>query len=376
MKWSWKIGQIAGIDLRMHVTFLLLLGWVGASYWMQSRHAPTMLAGLGFILALFACVLLHELGHALAAREFGIRTKHITLLPIGGLAQLERMPEEPKQELWIALTGPAVNVLIASVLYGWLVFAHQWEPFSQLGIATGPFIERLFAANVWLVLFNLIPAFPMDGGRVLRALLAMRWDYFRATRTAAWIGQGFAFVFGVLGLFTNPMLLLIGVFVWISARQEAAAVETRSALAGAPAFAAMLTDFETLHVDDTLGDAVYLTLKGSQRDFAVTEHGHVIGMLTRSDLLAALAQHGQDQPVTTAMRREFHIVESAERLETVLATIEAGAGETIPVIHEGRLIGLITMDNLRDYLLINAILEKRGIGRGFESHPARTRRAS
>ncbi len=185
MKWSWKIGQLAGIDIRIHAAFLLLLGWIGAGYWATGKGLGAMLAGVTFIAAIFACVVLHELGHALMARKFGIGTTDITLLPIGGLARLERMPEEPEQELWIALAGPAVNVVIAAILYGWLAVNHEWEPLRLLKVAAGPFVERLFFANVSLALFNLIPAFPMDGGRVLRALLALRMPYPRATQTAA-----------------------------------------------------------------------------------------------------------------------------------------------------------------------------------------------
>src|SRR5450759_3623390 len=149
MKWSWKIGTIAGIDLRIHVTFLLLLGWVGASHWMLGKSIDAMMDGVGFILALFGCVLLHELGHALAARRYGIPTRDITLLPIGGVARLERMPEKPGQELWVALAGPAVNVVIAAVLFLWLNLTHGWAPLGQLNVAVGPFVERLLIANVW-----------------------------------------------------------------------------------------------------------------------------------------------------------------------------------------------------------------------------------
>jgi Zn-dependent protease len=189
MKWSWKVGQLAGIDLRIHATFLLLLGWVLASYWLAGKSMEAMLAGVGFIVALFACVVLHEMGHAVAARKFGIQTRDITLLPIGGVARLERMPEEPKLELLVALAGPAVNVVIAVVLYGWLALTQGWTPFSQLSVAAGPFVERLLLVNISLVLFNLIPAFPMDGGRVLRALLASRMTYPKATQLAASVGQ-------------------------------------------------------------------------------------------------------------------------------------------------------------------------------------------
>ena len=227
MKWSWKIGKLAGIDLNIHVTFLLLLGWVALSHWSAGKTLDAVVSGVGFILALFACVILHELGHALAARRFGIATRDITLLPIGGVARLERMPEEPRQELWVALAGPAVNVVIAAAIYVWLTLTNGWVPLSQLSVASGPFLERIMVANVWLVVFNLIPAFPMDGGRVLRALLASRMEYLKATQIAAGLGQGLAFVFGFIGLFTNPFLLFIALFVWIGAAQEASAVQMK-----------------------------------------------------------------------------------------------------------------------------------------------------
>jgi Zn-dependent protease len=357
MKWSWKIGTLAGVDLKIHVTFLLLLGWVGAIHWMGGENVEAMVAGVGFILALFACVLLHELGHALAARKFGVATRDITLLPIGGVARLERMPEKPSQELWVALAGPAVNLGIAAVLYAWLVLTQWWAPLAQLSVAAGPVLERLLVANVTLVLFNLVPAFPMDGGRALRALLASRMQYVKATQIASGVGQGFAFVLGFIGLFSNPMLLFIALFVWIGAAQEASA--------------AMLTDFRELRPGDTLADAVRLILQGSQQDFPVVERGRVVGILTRSDLLVALAEHGQNHPVSFAMRRDFLVADDTETWETAFRRREECQCHTMPMVHQDRLVGLLTMDNLGEYLLIQAAMRKRdGLG-GVGSQPAR-----
>jgi Zn-dependent protease/CBS domain-containing protein len=367
MKWSWKVGQLAGIELRIHTTFLLLLGWVWASYWIAGKSMQATLAGVGFIVALFACVVLHEIGHAVVARKVGIQTRDITLLPIGGVARLERMPEDPREELWVVLAGPAVNVMIAAFLCGWLALTHGWTPFSQLSVAGGSFIERLLLANISLVVFNLIPAFPMDGGRVLRAVLASRMSYPKATQIAASTGQALALVFGFIGLFTNPMLLFIGLFVWIGASQEAGAVQTRSTLSGTPAQAAMLTDFDELQSGDTLADAVRLTLRGSQHDFPVLEEGRVTGILARTDLLVALAEYGQDHPVTAVMRREFLIAESTEMLEIVFQRLQECDCHTMPVVRDGRLVGLITMDNLGEYLLIEAALQKREPRTGFVS---------
>jgi Zn-dependent protease/CBS domain-containing protein len=371
MKWSWKIGTIAGIELRIHVTFLLLLGWVGASHWMNGKSIDAALGGVGFILALFGCVLLHELGHSLAARKYGIPTRDITLLPIGGVARLERMPEKPGQELWVALAGPAVNVVIAAVLFVWLSLTHGWAPLGQLNVAAGPFVERLLIANVWLVLFNLIPAFPMDGGRVLRALLASRMEYVRATQIAAGVGQGLAFLFGFIGLFSNPMLLFIALFVWIGASQEATATQMKAAMSGTPIQAAMLTDFRHLESGDTLADAVRLVLQGSQQDFPVVDQRRVIGILTRSDLLLALAEHGQDYPVTATMRREFLTTDYSEMLEVAFQRLQECECHTVPVVHEGRLVGLLTMDNLGEYLMIQAAMKKSDTRLGMAARLAR-----
>lgn len=239
MKWSWNIGAIAGINIRIHAAFLLLPGWVAISYWLAGHGLNLMLAAMSFIVALFGCVPLHELGHAMAARQFGIQTADITLLPVGGLARLERMPEEPRKELWIALAGPAVNVAIAVVLYFWIALNHQWGPLTRIRVAAGPMVERLLVANVWLVLFNLIPAFPMDGGRILRALLASRMSHPKATRVAALTGQGLALVFAFVGFFGNPMLIFIGLFVWIGASQEAGTAQMKEVLSGTPLRAAM-----------------------------------------------------------------------------------------------------------------------------------------
>src|SRR5881296_1546823 len=355
MKWSWKLGSVAGIGLYVHATFLLLLAWVGVTYWLAGGSAAA-LDGNAFILALFACVVLHELGHALTARRYGIRTRDITLLPIGGVSRLERIPDDPRQEVWVSLAGPAVNVVIAAALYVWLLLSHTLRPFSALTMAGGPFLERLLLVNLSLAVFNLLPAFPMDGGRVLRALLAIRMDYTRATQLAAQVGQAMALLFGFVGLFANPFLLFIAFFVWIGAAQEASMVQMRSALGGIPVSRAMLTDFHTLALDDPAKRVLELVLAGSQSDFPVVEDGRVVGVLLRRDVLNALAQHGQDWRVGDVMRRDFEVVEAGEMLETAFARLQRCACHALPVTSRGALVGLVTMDNLGEFLLIQSAL--------------------
>jgi Zn-dependent protease/CBS domain-containing protein len=360
VKASWKIGRFAGIDVRIHATFLILLAWVALSHWFSDKSVPSVVSGLLFILGLFACVVLHEFGHALTARRYGIQTRDIVLLPIGGVARLERMPEKPQGELQVAIAGPLVNVAIAILLWLALTFTGGWQPLGRVNIASGSLIERLLIANVSLAVFNLIPAFPMDGGRILRALLSTRMDRIRATHTAAAIGQGLAFVFGFIGLFTNPFLVFIALFVWIGAAQEASATEMQSAMSGAFVRDAMLTDYAALERSGSLDDAAHLILKGSQQDFPVVDRGRLVGVLTRSDLLRGLAQYGRDYPVVSVMQHEFVTAEDSEPLETALRKLQECKCQTMPVMHDGRLVGLLTMENITEYFLIQRALNGAG----------------
>jgi Zn-dependent protease len=357
--WSWKLARIAGIDVYVHATFVMVIAWIALVYWNQNGTVAAVIDGVGYILTLFACVVLHEFGHALTAARYGIRTRDITLLPIGGVARLERMPEVPVQELWVALAGPAVNVVIALVLFTWLQASGNWESVARVGVATGGFLERIMLANVYLVGFNLLPAFPMDGGRALRALLATRMEYTRATSRAAIVGQGMAIVFAFIGLQGNPILLFIALFVWIGAGQEASMTQMKAALAGIPLRRAMLTHFRTLSPTNTLGDAVDLLLTGSQQDFPVVANGRVEGILTRGDLVKALTRSGRSATVADSMIRECPTAEASEMLETVLARVQGRDCHTVPVLENGVLVGLVTMDNVGEFLMIHAA-EKKG----------------
>ncbi len=234
MRWSLKIAKLAGIDIFIHFTFFILLTWVAFIQWKLNGTIGAAFSGVAFILAVFTCVVLHELGHALAAKKYGIKTRDIILLPIGGVARLEKMPNQPIQELWVALAGPAVNVVIAALLAVYLWITNNLIPDNQLTITTAAFIERIMGINIFLILFNMIPAFPMDGGRVLRALLATRLAYVKATKVSANLGQGIALLFGVIGLFYNPILLFIAFFVWMGAAQETRMIRAKSALGRIP----------------------------------------------------------------------------------------------------------------------------------------------
>jgi CBS domain-containing protein len=254
-----------------------------------------------------------------------------------------------------------VNVVIALLLFAGLLASGGWQPLTTLDVARGAFVERVMVANLFLVGFNLLPAFPMDGGRALRAVLATRMEYTRATQRAAAIGQGMAILFGFVGLLGNPILIFIALFVWIGAGQEASMVQMKAALAGIPVQRAMLTHFRTLTPANTLGDAVDLVLTGSQQDFPVVTGAQIEGILTRSDLLAALAREGREAPVAGAMRRDCPLADAAEMLESVLARLQSGDCHTLAVTDDGRLIGLVTKDNVGEFLMIQAAEQKSAI---------------
>ena len=355
MIWSWKVGRLFGIPVYLHTTFLLLMGFILLARWREGGDLVAAIGGVLFILAIFATVVLHELGHALTARRFGIRTKDITLLPIGGIARLERMPDVPRHELWVALAGPAVNLGIAAIVYSVSTLAGSHPVLTLPADAAGT-VDRFIAINVWLAVFNLIPAFPMDGGRALRALMAERMDYLRATRIAASLGQGVALIFGVIGFAYNPFLVFIALLVWMGASDESLAVQTRTALTGIPVRQAMMTDFRTLDAGEPLQHAVALVLAGAQRDFPVTENGRLAGVLTRDALVKALATGDSKVSVGHAMSRAFQTADAHELLDGAFHKLQGVECHVLPVLHHGQLVGLLTPENVGEFILFRGVI--------------------
>lgn len=359
MKWSWKLTRLAGIDVYVHATFFILIAWIAVSYWQVEGSLVAVIRGVGFILALFGCVVLHELGHALTARRYGIRTRHITLLPIGGVAALERMPDDPRQEITVALAGPAVNLVIALGLWLWLTVSSGLVPVGHLSLSGGSFLERLLVINIVLAVFNLLPAFPMDGGRVLRATLAMLMGRNRATQMAARVGQGLALWLGFIGLFYNPFLVLIALFVWTGAAAEAGAEQIKSTLSGVAVGRAMLTDFQVLSPDDPLSRAIELTMAGSQKEFPVLVDSVMVGVLGQADLLKGLQAQGEQAPTGDWMQRETQSAEIDESLEKVLERLQSCHCRLLSVTEAGQLAGIIDLDNIMELLRIQTVLQGR-----------------
>lgn len=358
MGWSTKLGRIAGIDLYVHATFPLLFIWVGFVYWLQTGTVEGVLFGLSFIAVLFVCVVLHEYGHALTARRYGIGTRNITLLPIGGLALLERMPKEPGQEIVVALMGPAVNVAIAALLFLIVGFPGGGEEVMAPTLLPVNFLQSILYANIFLAVFNMIPAFPMDGGRVLRAALSYRLGRLRATQLAARIGQGLALFLGVVGLFGNPFLILIAVFVWVGAAAEAGASEIETQLERKPVARAMITDFQTLAPDAPLARAVDLTLAGTQKDFPVLEGERLVGVASQAAILRGLRDHGLDGRIAQIMDAPA-TAGPEDELAGLLENLQHGEVRLICILARGRLVGLVDLDNISEFLRIQSALKDR-----------------
>lgn len=374
MSWSIPLLRVRGIEIKVHVTFALILVWA-AYYWGVETGSGLQGALYGVVatLLLFVCVTLHELGHAFQALKYGIKVEDITLLPIGGVARLQ-VPDNARQELAIAVAGPAVNVAIAAVLIviGTLTGTTVVEDPTAVSTAMdranwGALLPYLTVANIGLVLFNAIPAFPLDGGRILRALLALRLDYARATAIAVAIGQGLALLLGLVGfLGGNYFLILIAIFVWFGASQEGEQVALRRMLGGATVGQAMIRRPQVLSAIDPLGRAVELTLSTAQADFPVVDAGgRVVGLLTLDDLLRGL----RDQPAATvgeAMRRQFPVARPEESVADAQGQLGEGRVRAMPVVQsDGRLAGLITAADIGEALRLIAVRPQVGsIGAG------------
>lgn len=354
MRWSFHLARIAGIDVRIHITFLLLLAFFGLKDYAVAGPGAA-LRGVIFVCLVFLCVLLHEFGHAIAARRYGIHTPDITLLPIGGVARLERMPEKPSEELVVAIAGPLVNVVIALLLWPFVIADLNPMVIEHVGVGL---LTKLFITNVTLVVFNMIPAFPMDGGRVLRAFLAMRMEYSRATHIAATIGQTIAFAGGLFALVHGlPLLVLVAIFIYFGAQSESALTQMKAASTGMRVAAAMVTRFEALPRTATLHDAVEALLTTSQHDFPITENGRVCGLLTRDDLIVALRKGGSQIPVTEVMRVDVPSVHHAMLFDRAFALMHRHNSPALPVIDgTGRLVGLFTAENVGELMMIHSAL--------------------
>lgn len=343
--------RLFGVPVRFHFTFVLFVIFLGV----VGLEGPSGAQAAIYVLALFGSVLLHELGHALVSRRYGIRTVEIVMFPIGGVARLERNPK-PAEELWIAIAGPAVNVVIAAVLVGVAAGVYgsiDWDKvFAPKG---GNLLGQVAMGNIALAIFNLLPAFPMDGGRVLRSMLALKYGEARATELAARAGRFLAILMGLYGLLSaSYMLIFIAFFVYLGAAQESAAVIGRQLTQGVPVRAAMITDYRTLSHGQTVRDAADLLLATSQQDFPVLNGSQVIGLLSRGTLLRAMAQQGPESYVAGVMERDFLKLDPQMDLSEAMMLL-AQSGTCALVMEGDELRGILTSENLTEFLLLRRI---------------------
>jgi Zn-dependent protease/predicted transcriptional regulator len=356
MRGSIKVASVGGIGIYLHWTFVALMSWLVIAGFIAGKSLAGSASAFVFTVAIFTCVVLHELGHALMAKRFGIKTQDITLLPIGGLARLEKIPEKPAQEFWVAVAGPLVNVIIVGILFGFIFIQGGLESIQFPELHTNNLLVRLIWVNAFLVAFNLLPAFPMDGGRILRALLAMRLGRRRATAIAANIGQFMAIVFGIVGFFHNPFLIFIAIFVYFGAQAEAELVETTSLIQGLQVRDAMMSRFRALAPEDTLATAVRELLAGSQDEFPVITDSKVEGVLQRQDIIKGLAERDQQIAVRELATHQCTGVEANAPLERTLETMRRDGCRTIPVFETGRIVGLLTMENISELIMVRSAL--------------------
>jgi Zn-dependent protease/CBS domain-containing protein len=360
---SFRVARIKGIEIRVHMTFALALLWAALDWGLWRGLGVTgALYGVALIGLLFVCVTLHELAHSLVARRYGAVVRDITLLPIGGVARLEGLPERPAQEFLMALAGPAVNVALAALigavalpLLGWRALDSLSLLFRRLNsISLEKLLVDLLTANLGLAFFNLLPAFPMDGGRVLRALLASRMDELEATRIATRVGQGLAVMLGLAGIFTGALnLTLVAVFIFFGAGQEWRGTQLASALRQVPASAALIREGMMLSPHERLGRAVEITLRTGQTDFAIFDRGYLVGVLTREDVAEGFRRYGPNVLVERVMGTDFPVAQASETLLDLQRKMQASGSSAISVVEEGHFLGLATLGSVRNALRLS-----------------------
>ncbi|MFW5886974.1 MAG: site-2 protease family protein [Bacteroidota bacterium] len=360
MKNSLELGRPFGIKLGIHWTFILLIAWVVAVDLMRGRTLAETLITILFVLVLFVCVVMHEYGHALVAKKYGYPTKSITLLPIGGMANITKMPEKPKQELLITGAGLAVNIVIAAALWGIIstTGGMSVQNLSFEAITWNNFLVLLMAVNILLVIFNLIPAFPMDGGRLLRAILSFRMNREKATKIAMLSGQAFGVIFVFGGIFVNPFLVIIGIFVFIGARMEYEEVRSKSVLEGYTVYDALMKKYTKLNPGEKLKNAVDVMLDTHEESFLVAENDKILGLLTKKDIIKGLSEYGESGEIDRVMRTTFESLRPDMPLLQAFEILKRNKSEVLPVFKDNHLEGVLDMDNVQEFMQVKSAIKE------------------
>jgi len=360
---SLSLGKISGIPLRLHWSFFLFLLWVGLTQVYIAGNIGAALMGVVFIAAIFVCVVLHELGHCLAARHYGIRTNHITLSPLGGIAALDESPRTWKEEFWVAAAGPAVNVAICALLLPWLwLNPVSLDVLAQPTASLDAFIAKLFIGNMVMVIFNLLPAFPMDGGRILRSLLESQKDRETATKIAARIGQGFAVFFALTGLFSSFVLVLIGIFIFLAAEGEYRMVRSRKRLDGITVGQLMGTRFEIVPDTHTIFDVLGLKARSGQQHFPVARDGRIVALLDRSSIGRAVVKNDLYASISDYAISDYAMATPGDDIISAEELMVKTGQMALPVFEAGKLIGMIDVSAIaacREFPMREVLLKQR-----------------
>jgi Zn-dependent protease/predicted transcriptional regulator len=352
MKSALSLGKVSGIRVSIHWTFLLLIAWIVIQNLRAGVATGPLLWTLLFVGAIFVCVVLHELGHALAAQRYGIRTRDITLYPIGGVARLESIPHKPKEELVVALAGPLVNLVIAALIMPWTAAPLLSGTETEIQIGPGNFLFAFAVVNAWLAIFNLVPAFPMDGGRVFRALLSFWMERARATRVAATFGQVIAVGFIFLGFYVNPFLIFIGLFIILGAQAEANYASTEALMEGHTVLDLTMREMPVVKPEATVGEMVREILNTQKKNFVVADESRVLGVISQLDVIKALGDKGDQLLVRDCMQTNILYLPSNLPVNDAIVKMQS-AGRTIALVKEGdAVIGMVDNDNLVEFVLI------------------------
>ncbi|MBP9926221.1 MAG: site-2 protease family protein [Cyclobacteriaceae bacterium] len=356
MNYKLYIGKVSGIKIFIHWTFVLLIAWIVYNDVKAGLGINDILWSVGFVFTIFGCVTLHELGHSLTAQRYHIKTRDITLLPIGGVASLESIPEKPKEELFVALAGPLVNIVIALMLLPFVTWPAVLEGLSQVGGSN--FLLSLLSVNVTLAVFNMIPAFPMDGGRVLRALLSYKMDRVKATRIAASIGQVLALGFVVLGFYGNPFLSFIGIFIFLGAQAETKQIKSRALISGVTLRDVLMREVPLLDSKLTIRDAAQQLLAGQNKTFVVMNEGKPVGTLSHLEIVKALGEQGENASIASAMDKDLLYLNADLSLESALKELQRSKKPLALVSSQNALIGVVDIQNVTEFLLIRSAKQK------------------
>lgn len=360
MKFALYLGSFKNVKVFIHWTFSLLLLWIIISNSRQGMPGIDILWIVIFILALFACVVMHEFGHALAAQRYGIQTKNIVLYPIGGVARLEKLPEDPKQELWVAIAGPLVNIVLFAILSGYLGFTgFDLENLEEIKISPQTITPYLASANLILAVFNLIPAFPMDGGRILRAFLAIKLPRAKATQIAGGIGQFLAMFFILYGLFNNPILVLIGIFIFLGAGAEVSHTQQESFLKGFKVQDALMQKFQIIGIDAPLSKAVEKLLNSQATHFVVVKDDVAVGTLSRDEIIRGLKEGGESAVVENFANLTPMKVETFEDLNEVWRKMASEKRKVALVVENGQFLGILDQENIAEFVMVKSAMNQK-----------------